>query len=212
MAASGTADRQPPHGYGVGWLLLLLGALVLVSAIRNLGQTARSTPQPQELTLRQLLAGAAGANTHVAITDFQLCDRYLTENFKGGQGRRWISYIGIVPAGADPSSPPRLLVKPWDAWEEKHLLNEWGGRRALVGILEKASREWEGDQRRLREVYPGIDLSSCMVLEEGQRPQTAGAGWAWLAAGIGSLALGWLLLDPRRAVRLWGRWRAVKNG
>jgi hypothetical protein len=214
MTGSGTAQRRPAHrfGHGVGWLLLLWGAMALVSATRSLGRTARCTAEPHELTLRQFLDGGAGANAHVAITGFRLCDRYLTENFKGGQGRRWVSYIGIVPATADPSSPPRLLVKPRDAWEEQHLLREWGHREMLAGIVERASREWEGDQRRLREVYPGIDLSSCVVLEEGQRPQTAEANWAWLGAGIGGVALGGLLLAPRRAVRLWGRWGAVKTG
>jgi hypothetical protein len=212
MAVSGRAGRPNPFGCGqaAGWLLLAWGALAAVSAARNLALTARCTPQPQEWTLREVLDGRAGPNPHVAITDFRPCDRYLTRNFKRSQ-LRGVIYIGIVPAGDDPSGVPQLIVAPGSANEEKHLLGEWGHRRALAGILEKPDRLPDGDHQQLRQTYPGLDLPRCLILEEGRKPMTAGEGWAWLGAALSALLLGGVLLHPARAVRRWGRWRGVKT-
>ncbi len=192
-----------------GWFLAFAGSVVVVMAASNYDLTAHSTPEPQEMTLRELLDGKAGANRHVAVTDFRPCDRYLTRNFKREQ-RRWVSCIGVVPAGADPGGPPRLVVEPHHANEEKHLLENWGHLRALHGVLEKPDRQPESEQRKLRDTYPGIDLSSCLILDEGRVVMTLVSVWQWGLGGGAAVTLGLALLNAGPAVRLWRRLRGAK--
>lgn len=207
--AGSTIFRPNVFRQGAGWLLLIWGSIVLCVVPPNLRLWTQSTPDPQELTLREVLDGKGRDNPHVAVTKFHLCGQYVTRNYKG-RGLQWMGFIGIVPAPveggkADPFATPRLIVRPRNSIEESRLVTVWGRQRSLTGILGPPDRLSGPDREDLQKVYPGIDLSSCLVLEEGRQPLSAGALAGWTGAGAAAVAFGLILLLPGWLRRFRGR-------
>jgi hypothetical protein len=186
--------------------------LVVVMSASHFAIAFQSDREPQQLTLREFLEGKAGGNRYVRITDFKLCDRYVSRKFKHDQ-RYWVSFIGIVPAdrSSDDPAPPQLIVRPKYANEIGYLAEQWAKQKSLTGVFENSDREADWEQRQIAETYPGIALNECVILGEGVQPMSPNAARGWAVAGAAALIAGGLLLSPATAARFWNKIRG-KSG
>jgi hypothetical protein len=195
---------------GVGWSLILFGVMFFALAGYDLYAASQSTPAPQQMTLREFLDGKAGTNRYVAITDFKPCEHFVTR--RGRNVRQTsVGYIGILPSGpgpaADPSLPPRLIVHLYVGRDRGELDKERGPQAVLTGVLQNAERDADVDLAKVVEAYPQINLSKCMILNEGFRPPTAGEGWNRLTVGVIATVLGVAFLSPGLAARVGARFK-----
>ena len=181
------------------WILAGAGIGFLLAGIVTFRDAAVNSPEPQRLTLLELLDGGAKANRHVAITDFRLCRRYVKRGYKHEPGpKRWISHIGIVPAGSgDEFGQVRVIVEPEYANEQSYLIAEWGRKDSLTGVLKKADRLGGWELEAVRQAYPEFNLDSGLLLMEGRTPPTNNEGWWLMSSGAACVFSG----------IIWWRWR-----
>jgi hypothetical protein len=184
--------------FGIG--LLLGGGLLLWQAYREWQGRQSASENPEEIALLDLIHRGGDGNPHVFVKDFIPCANYAVAHDK--KNDVWDAvYVPMVP-GKLPAfdqplpkadKPPALIMsrKIRREQELRVLRNPFG----LPGLIVNKIDPLGGKHRQvLEENYPGIDLATCVIFEEGRQPVDEGT--ILIFAGLGGvlLPIGVLLL------------------
>jgi hypothetical protein len=178
--------------------LLSIGGVLLVRSW-NVYQLARGTsPEPQVIRLRDLSDAGYGDNRHVKVTDCALGRGYVVFYREWS----WVKVcIPLVPAD-DPGRARPGTRQVWVVLVSNRLLPESDLKSLLQqssvqGVVSReASLVGLSEQRELQRLYPGLNWSNCLVLEEGRVPMKESTVFKILVASASMAVVGGLVFAP----------------
>jgi hypothetical protein len=189
--------------YGI---FALIGAAVLGYMTYTEGSLAfNSSPEPEPITLKNLLARGAEGNAYILLTDFVLCSNLV---YKSKNNKDWTNvWIPIVtreevdPRQKEPPQPKEVKALFFsNRIDGQAALETRLNQPKVQAMITNRISSLENDVRKLlQEAYPGTDFNTCLIIQEGRTPHSRGAVYAMgggaglaLLLGIGLVAKGWL--------------------
>jgi hypothetical protein len=182
-------------------LIPLMGAgACAFFGLREYSLSARSSREPEEISLRDLIRRGPEGNPNIVLKDFTIFDDYVGKKKLTG---RWTKvWVPIVPTDADEDSSGRpAAIRAFLFCEEGGSDNEIRqrfGRPKVRGMVNPdAPKPGIIGSVLLERSYPGTDSSKCLIIEEGREPAGVlklglfGAGFIFFAvatAGVWYLA------------------------
>jgi hypothetical protein len=177
-------------------LMLLFGFILVMWSRQEQGLADRARPEPQVLRLEQLIANGPGDNVHVEITEFDFGAGYVVEEENGSWKEVWIPVYpapgGVRNAADPPRSPFRVVAKLGKPNSTAELDQYCGQTTRLRGLIPSDSGLGASSDigQKLTNMYPGTDVTRCIILEEGRTPWSPSAIKTMLFSGIGLLVGG----------------------
>jgi hypothetical protein len=186
-------------------LAMIVGGGVLVFlGIQEMRLAGASKSEPQSITCAQLIKNGVGDNAHVAMGDFYIPNSaFCYEGSKYGSEWKTI-WIPAVPTdgeyfkrlqalhkagklGDGPIAPQpheiRLIIKSTKVKNEAQL-NALDSQETIQGmIVNKIDSLGTKERKILAESYRGVDLDSCLILEHGREPASAGKSFGMMGGG-----------------------------
>jgi hypothetical protein len=190
--------RRQLFVFGAG--LVVGGGLLLGYAYREASARQEASATPERIPLARLIERGPERNPHVLVTDFSPCHDFTAIPERNGD--RWDAvYVPLVPGKLPPYNRPLppapeevkalVMSRTIKGEQDLRLLRDPKGLRGLV--ITRVDPPGGEHARALEASYPGIDLSRCIILQEGRGP--ASAFTVWFAGGLGAvLLLGGVLL------------------
>lgn len=184
--------------YAIG-LLIASGAIFLY-AYREWRGNRGATANAEAISLEQLIARGPEGNPHLLLRDYTPCGNYTAMPNKSGDGWGWV-YVPLIPGKLPKFNEPlpqstdkvEVLARYGTIKEPQQLSllrNPSGIRGLVINSIDPLSSK---HRDALQEHYPGIDLSRCVIMEEGRAPSDEFS--IQMSAGFGGvLLLGGLLL------------------
>ncbi len=187
--ASAPAQGKPSAGRRLrSGCLGQIGFLALIATI-GLGYLAYdeaklapwSSPIPQEIKLKELIARGPTGNSHVIVTDFVLCENLVYTYLEKGSGDWNGVWIPIVPTEeADPVQPAKTHPKKVSCLfystkirnlrEVETQLNKPKVKGVVTNVIMAVP---DGKTRDLlRESYPDTDFDKCLIIHQDRAPAT----------------------------------------
>jgi hypothetical protein len=180
------------HKTGIGALVglaLLFGIILCGMAWQSWVAYSLGSEIPQKIRLEDLARNGPGDNIHVRVTDFVFGDGYVVQKKRGNWAAVWVP---MFPVGQHPvAGEIKILVKSYNVRDEGQL-HAFRHRDAVTGVITNplfSPRSVELEE--LKKGYPGANLSSVLILEEGRAFPTqqsiflkAGAGLVLLVASV----------------------------
>jgi len=100
--ADGSEGRELMIRIGIG--LLIVGAILAAVGFQEWSVARTATKQPEEISLKDLIARGAEGNPNIILKDYELCDNFVYET-KGGTSWTHV-WVPIVPRGTHPAGQP----------------------------------------------------------------------------------------------------------
>jgi hypothetical protein len=194
-----------------GWLLILLlllgGMGGIIHSFKERTLAARSSEQPQTVSLAELTSHGYGNNAHVIVTDFvadqknfvyEYRSHALLKPFEGdGWDKEWSGvYVPIVPAGLNNTGAPAMrAIVIASGVRNKKQLPDWFANKQIEGtVVNSVKSLGSGKEDLLRQRYPGTDFSKCVIIEEGSGAHTTSMANIELLVGLLLLPIAGALL------------------
>lgn len=198
-------------------LALIIGGGVLVFfGIQEWRLGSGCKAEAQKITCADLETRGPGDNAHVSLTDFFFSPKGYVYTFdKNKPGGSWKEvWIPAYRTGGDyhkacmeaaqsdkdlPAAPPvRILVKSSHVSNEAGLV-ALGEKETITGVLINKIESMGSEERDLlKGSYPGSNLESCYILEEGRTPSGTGALMGYFLGGLALMGVGGALFLVRR--------------
>jgi hypothetical protein len=176
--------------------LITVGGMLLLGSWEQYGTARGTRPEPQVIPLRDLMRDGYGDNRHVKITGCALGPRYVYLEKDWRWQEVWIPLFPVddgpgngMPGGQNlwvlvrstrPQRQQDLQLLLQDASVQGVLVRGASG----VGVYEKVE---------LQELYPQLDWSRCLLLNEGRVPMRESTTVGLLVASVSVLGLGGVL-------------------
>lgn len=177
----------------IGIVLAILGPVFLFLGFRERAVASRCSAEPEEISLKDLIARGVEGNPHILLKNFVPCENYVYET----KGTVWSGvWVPVVPL--ESMKPGQItggkvtnvqaIIYSSKARSEQDLAQRLGHPKVqalitnqLFGIKDKVAN-------LLKQSYPGIDVSKCLIIHEGRNPPGL-SGTLFLAGGlVGTLA------------------------
>jgi hypothetical protein len=161
-----------------GIVLLVVGAGLGVFTYLEGNLAFRSSAEPEEITLKQLIARGPDGNGHILLTDFVPCDNFVHE-FEEKNKDRWTSvWIPVIPAEdanpADKGPPKASNVQALIFSIQIHNLEDIRsrlGKPKVQALVTNRIKSLDSKSRSLlQKEYPGTDFDKCLIIQEGRTP------------------------------------------
>lgn len=182
----------------LGGALLIFGVMLLIAGVREWQLGIASSAAPEDVTLEALIARGPDGNPNVRVSDFALGDDYLAIS---DYHDFWQSVlIPAMPKTMGEQSAhvltPKVIVKSTIIKSDDGI-QSLGSRVRLQGMvinrIEELGRE---EKSQLLELYPGLDFSKCIILEESRQPSDFNKVFFMGAGGLAMLlGGGWTLMS-----------------
>jgi phage FluMu protein Com len=165
---------------GIGGLVIavVLGVLTWLE-----GTIAfQSSAQPEDFTLKALIARGPDGNPYVRVSQFVLCPNYVNQfNTKnpGVWTHVWIPAVPLDEVKFGPNKEPitpnnvKILFFSTSIRNEQELGNRLA-REKVEGLVNTRTSLSSETRRLLQQSYGGIDLDKCIILQEGRTPFSRG--------------------------------------
>src|SRR5262245_14619285 len=156
-----------------GLFLLIAGGVLGFLGYQETTLAAGMTPEPEEMTLAQLIERGIEGNPYIRVRDFSLGDNFVLEEKSG----RW-NMVYVPAAPRSPQVPPGIMVplkspiqvivmsgKVRNDEELQNLAKE----PALTGMVINRIKSLNKQQKELLvQSYPGTDFDSCLIFNHGR--------------------------------------------
>jgi hypothetical protein len=221
-------DRHGPPGTWpitrfvdfVSAIMVIGGIVIIFHAIQNMRLASASSSQPQQLTLKQLIANGPGNNNHVIVTDFTPAANYVYRYQKGKyevvsnpETKRWTEVWvplvvetnaapqppgfnpgGFVPGGIGPRPSAVQVVVRLEGTHDKIGVDQWcNSKRQVQGMVVNLTESLDSKtEELLKEAYPATDFSRLLIIHEGRKPTTASTVLLEVCGGTVMIVLGGL--------------------
>jgi hypothetical protein len=166
----------------------------------------QSSAQPEEISLKSLLARGAAGNAYIIVTDFELCDN-LVHQFNERSKENWTHiWIPIVPADeVNRNDKAPLIPKNVKAlFFSTKIRNEAEleaklNQPKVQGMVTNRITSLETKIRNLlQQSYPETNFDTCLIIQEGRTPFSRGIVYLFgagaavvLIAGLAVLFIAW---------------------
>ncbi len=136
--------------------------------------SARSSREPEEISLRDLIARGPEGNPNIILKDFSIFEGYIYEK-KRLSGKWTKVWIPIIPTDDDENASGKpaairafVFSKHVGSEEEVH---QWFDRSQLRCMVNPdAPKPGIIGSVLIKRSYPGTDPNKCIILEEGKEP------------------------------------------
>jgi hypothetical protein len=182
-----------------GAAALVFGIIIAVLGFKEKGLADAASQEPEEISLRDLIARGPDGNPNIILTDFVLCENLVYQSGTGGWQKVWVP---IVPrenpqqvSGGHPGVVQALIFTT-NARNDADLIQQCNQPR-LKALVTNRIASLSGQERTLLErSHSRTNFNNCLIIQEGREP--AGVlkvilliGGGSLAALIGSGTIGW---------------------
>lgn len=159
------------------WLMLFTfggAGLCAVFWIEEYRLSSRSSQEPEEISLRDLIKRGPGGNPNIILKDFSIFEDYVYQR-KLVSGRWTKVWVPIVPTDgdeADAAKPAaiRAFLFSADVGNDKEVRQRFD-RPQLRGMVNPdAAKPGILGGGLIRRSYPGTDPNTCLIIEEGKEP------------------------------------------
>ncbi len=148
----------------VALLAILIGPVIGYIALQRQQVLNQGSPDPQTIRVADLGANGPGKNIHVKLTDFEFGDKYALTTRNGSWNAVCLAAFPVGRAGDGRAL--RVCVRTSKVHGEEDL-REFRHRATVQGVVVNSIYEWERDREYMKEAYPGADVGSIWVVQEG---------------------------------------------
>jgi hypothetical protein len=180
------------------FVLFVLFSILTFASISEGLIALQCSAQPEDFSLKDLLARGREGNPHVRVGGFAVCDKYVhkTNNKSPGWTQVWIPVVPVEEAiGGGRTAPTPEKIKCLffsTSISNARELESRLGREQVEGLVNTRTTIGGDVRRLLQDAYPGTDLDKCLIFQEGRAPfsrgllcsMAAGAVISLLAAGV----------------------------
>jgi len=164
----------------------LFGALICaIFGLEELSLSQRSSREPEEISLIQLIRRGPDGNPNIVLTDFSIFDDYIyRKNLVGGTWTKvWVPILPSVGSTAGDKEPAaiRAFLYSEDIQNEAQVRQRFDRPKLRGMVNPNATKPGIIGRMLIRKNFPGTAPEKCLIIEEGKEP-----------AGILKLAL-WAL-------------------
>lgn len=183
------------------FLGVLFGAVLIMMGFQEKELAGRSSAQPEEIALKDLIARGPSGNPNILLKDFALCANFVYTE----KNSRWESaWVPVVPSGAAtplPGQPAQVqaLIYTTHAQNEQELTARCGQPKLRAMVTNGISSVSGQEKSLLERTYPGTNFAGCLIIHEGREP----AGTSKVMFMIGG---GWVLVIGSLGVLGWSGW------
>jgi hypothetical protein len=184
-----------------------IAALVAAAALGFLTYTEgtlsfQSSAEPEEISLKNLIARGPQGNAYIILTDFVLCDN-LVHQFKDSDKSAWTHvWIPVVPsdevnpAAKGPLNPSNVkaLFFSTNIRNERELEARLNKPKVQALVTNRIVSLESKIRNLLQQSYSGTNFDQCLILQEGRTPFSRGVVYLFGAGAALSLLLGLGLL------------------
>jgi len=192
-------------------LVMVIGGAVLGwIGLKEWRLSGAASDKAQSIGCDKLESSGPGANAHVVLKDYLLCTEAFVYKGTKGATERWTTiWVPAVPAegeyvrkvrkilenGGDPKNLPaptniKVIVKTNSVHDQQDLSN-FDSKTTIEGLIVNKVESLGGEEKRLlKQAYPGIDVDTCYILEEGRMPKSRGTAGGMMAGGLALIVLG----------------------
>ncbi len=191
--------------------VVVIGLLVAYKGLTELRLSSSASSTPTMMSCTELETTGCDKNAHIVLTDFLFSDQLIYET-KSRTNDAWkCVYVPIVPTdgefaealveqirkngGQMPESIPtpssfKVLVKSTKVSGE-HELSLLTEQETLQGmVINEVESLGSKEKELLQQAYPGVDVSSCYIIEHGRAPSGIFGSLGLLAVGMTVSGLG----------------------
>ncbi|HEY7086846.1 MAG TPA: hypothetical protein VH518_02080 [Tepidisphaeraceae bacterium] len=192
-------------------ICVIAGGFLLWFGLKEWRLSQAASVTPQKISCAELEKSGPGSNAHIILTDYVLSPSgFVYQGTKNSDATWSIIWIPAVPSDGeyvkqvlklvqagekDVDKLPvpkniKLIVKTRTVHNETEL-DQFRDRETIEGlIVNKVEALGSQERNLLASSYPGIDFSTCYILEEGRKPKSAGASAGMMGGGGGLVLLG----------------------
>src|SRR3954469_5130438 len=186
-------------------IIIVLGGMLAWFGFQEWRLASAASTTPQTIACADLEAKGPGNNAHVILTDFLLCPSgFVYESSSKGNDSSYTKiWIPAVPlhgeymeelkklkdSGKDLSTVPppknvRVIVRSSHVHNDGEL-EKLGDRDTIQGlIVNKVDSLGSKEKEILAGQYPGINLDTCWILDEGRTPRSFGTAGGMIGGGV----------------------------
>lgn len=150
---------------------LMLAGLCAVFGIQEYALSARSSQQPEETSLRDLIKRGPGGNPNIILKDFSIFEDYVYEKRFGEWKRVWVP---IIPTGSDDVALSKRAIRAFlyseDLRNDKEVRQRFGKAKLRCMVNPEAPKPGIIGSILIEKSYPGTKSSDCIIIEEGKEP------------------------------------------
>ncbi len=211
-------------------LLIVLGGFATYWGATESWLALHCSQKPQTIRCIDLINNGHGDNAHVVLADFIACTNYFVyeaaSNRPGYSGPYQEVYLpcleldgpwhqqclaAVEKHGDDAELPApkdiRLILKLTDVKNDDRLCYQVD-QDTLQGLIVNSVEGLDSEERKLlRQGYPNINLSKCLILQVGRKPRSLAVPVLALLGGVAMVVTGgvWLLKRNRPKVAIRSR-------
>lgn len=160
--------------YTLMFFCFMLAAGCAVVGVGEYRLSSRSSQEPEEVSLRDLIKRGPDGNPNIILTDFSIFEDYVYQK-KLLSGRWTKVWVPIVPSDADepvPGKPPaiRAFLFSQNIGNDKEVRERFDRPRLHCMVNPEAPKPGIVGSVLIERQYPGTDPQKCIILEEGKKP------------------------------------------
>jgi hypothetical protein len=199
-------------------VVILLGVGLVVYGLYEWRLAGPASAQPEEISLKNLIARGPAGNPNIVLKDFDLCDNFVESHHQNeGPNAPWTEvWVPVVPSDRPQPGPFPFNRRPrqFDAIlfstrvrNHADILTYCALPRLRSMVINRIQGLGAEETNLLQQSYPDTDFSKCLIIHEGREPASPltltslfGAGILLVLTGFGTLLFGML---GRRVDREW---------
>ncbi|HWG46827.1 MAG TPA: hypothetical protein VN688_28955 [Gemmataceae bacterium] len=167
-----------------------MGALACATfGIDGYRTAERSSHEPEEISLRDLIKRGPEGNPNIILTDFSIFEDYVYQKkrLSGKWTKVWVPIIPTDEETAGVDSPAiRAFLFSEDIGSDREVRMRFGRPRLRGMVNPHAPKPGFFGERLLKKSYPGTDPNKCLIIEEGKEPAST---LKLTLLGVGSVLL-----------------------
>jgi hypothetical protein len=152
-------------------IITLIGAGAFAFfGIEEYSLASRSSDQPEEISLQQLINRGGSGNPNIVLKDFTICEDFLHAGKLTGWKKVWVPIVPKEAHEVDGSKAVHAFIFSETVRNEKELFERFD-RPKLRGMIDPlAAKPNILGSVLLKRKYPGTDPQKCIIITEGKEP------------------------------------------
>src|SRR5687767_9950245 len=179
----------------IGAFLLIMGVLFSYYGWKEKGLAAASTKEPEEISLKNLIARGPDGNPNIRLKDHVLCDNFVFKERNGVWSSAWVPMVpreDVAPGQMNAGRPAAVqaLMFTANARNQADLYQRCGQERVRGLVTNRIVNLGSKERELLQQSYPGTDFDRCLIVQEGREPAGPAKVMAMIGGGIAATLIG----------------------
>jgi hypothetical protein len=152
-----------------------VGIALAALGFSNARLAKEASSEPEEISLKDLIARGPDGNPNIILTDFVLCETFVVKS----EGSRWTgAWVPVVPRVPGEPEGRRAGVPVYvqaviftsKARDESELYARCGQAKLRAMVTNRIVSLGDQEAKLLHNSYAGLDLNHCLIIQEGREP------------------------------------------